>query len=55
MKKFTIECEYKSLVTLVVEVKDGLDPMNPDNWGEFLQETETDYLLQDVLSAEEIL
>jgi hypothetical protein len=52
MPNYKIECEYISRVTLIVEVPEGKNPMNDDNWGEFLQETETNYTLSDVLSAQ---
>jgi hypothetical protein len=50
--KYRIEAEYKVKKELIIEVPDGLDPLNPANWGEFESEHDMDCWLYDVDNAE---
>ncbi len=51
--RYTLQTFYHATVELEVEVPDGLDPKDPQNWAEIVSEQQLDYQLYDVESAEE--
>ena len=53
MKKYTIQATYSYDVELVVEVKDGGEPMDPQDWGDIVNEVTTDCRLYDVHDFQE--
>lgn len=48
MKRYTIQATYHSDVELIVDVEDGGEPMNPQDWGEIINEQQLDCQLYDV-------
>ena len=49
--KHTITAEYKVLKVMTVEIPDDLEPTDPSNWAEIIDEQDTDCWLYDVVST----